>query len=302
MPRSSVAAIDIGTNSVRLLVLDSNGRELIRLMEITRLGQGVDEKKRLHPEAMDRTLHVLTAYGKHLERFGVSKVRATATSAARDAENREEFFNAVERALGHRPELLPGSEEATLSFLGATAELPPTLGPFMVFDIGGGSTEFAYGRTEAERFMSVDMGGVRITERFLHSDPPTDAEINSARAHIRTLLGEVQQYLQGAQVTTWLGLAGTVTTFAAHAAGLSHYDATKTHGFPLSREQIRSFSKKLLSVPTEQRAKLLVEPKRASVIIGGALVLAEIAEVFDLATVRTSEQDILDGLAQSCNS
>lgn len=295
-----VAAIDIGTNSVRLLILDGAGRELIRLMEITQLGQGVDQHRQLHPDAIERTLQVLSVYSEHLRRFNVAKVRATATSAARDADNRREFFAAVEQAIGHPPELLSGSEEATLSFLGATAELPGSLGPFMVFDIGGGSTEFAYGQTTAERFTSVDMGGVRMTERFLHSDPPTQTQVQAARAHIRQLLTDVKQHLHGAHAKTWLGLAGTVTAFAARAAGLSHYDATQTHGYELTAEHIHTFTSQLLNVATESRARLLVEPKRAAVIIGGALVLSELVDVFQLAAVRTSEKDILDGLAKSC--
>lgn len=299
-PPPPVAGIDIGTNSVRILILDASGRELFRQMEITRLGQGVDQTRRLHPEAVARTLSVLRSFGEHLQRLNVSKVRATATSAARDASNSQEFFDAVEEAIGHRPELLSGSEEARLSFAGATAQMPQQLGPFMIFDIGGGSTEFAFGSAHPERFLSVDMGGVRITERFLTTDPPTETEVGAARRHVRELLREVEAHMHGVQARTWLGLAGTVTAFAARAAGLSHYDAAVTHGYILTAAHIHRFTHQLLHTPLERRKELLVEPKRAAMIVGGAVVLSEIIDAFHLDVVRTSETDILDGLAQSC--
>lgn len=305
---SPVAAIDIGTNSVRLLVLDAQGHELARHMEITRLGQGVDATGRLHPDAIARTAAVLERYASVMREHGVQRVRATATSAARDAANREEFFAVVNSLIGHPPELLSGDDEARLSFFGATSDLDPALGPFVVFDIGGGSTEFARGVSQPERHISVNMGGVRITERFLHSDPPSKIEIETARAHIRTLLERVRQVLgldaaDGASSKdaprTWLGLAGTVTTFASSAAGLTTYDASVTHGYVLSREQVNNFSETLLRHTAEQRKALILEPKRAAVVIGGAIVLSEIMREFDLAEVRTSERDILDGLAAS---
>jgi exopolyphosphatase/guanosine-5'-triphosphate,3'-diphosphate pyrophosphatase len=305
---SPVAAIDIGTNSVRLLVLDAQGNELARLMEITRLGQGVDATGRLHPDAIARTAAVLERYASTMREHGVERVRATATSAARDAANRDEFFGVVNSLIGHPPELLSGDDEARLSFFGATSDLDPALGPFVVFDIGGGSTEFARGGSQPERHISVNMGGVRITERFLHSDPPSKTEIEAARAHVRSLLEQVRAALalgsaDGASSKdaprTWLGLAGTVTTFASSAAGLTTYDASVTHGYVLSREQVNNFSETLLRHTTEQRKSLILEPKRAAVVIGGAIVLSEVMREFDLTEVRTSERDILDGLAAS---
>jgi exopolyphosphatase / guanosine-5'-triphosphate,3'-diphosphate pyrophosphatase len=294
-----VAAIDIGTNSVRLLVLDSNGTELAREMEITRLGQGVDATGVLHPDAIARTTAVLRRYADIMKHHGVGRVRATATSAARDAGNRAEFFGQVQASIGHPAELLSGDEEARLSFFGATSDLTPEQGPFVVFDIGGGSTEFARGVSRPEQHISVNMGGVRITERFLHTDPPTASEIDAARATIRQLLEEVRAAVDVNAVKTWLGLAGTVTTFAAHVAGLTTYDATVTHGFVLEHADVRAFTASLLTHSTEQRKALILEPKRAGVIIGGALVLDEIMSQFGVNEVRTSERDILDGLAAS---
>lgn len=294
-----VAAIDIGTNSVRLLVVDSGGTELAREMEITRLGQGVDATGRLHPDAIERTLTVLRRYAGIMKDLGVTRVRATATSAARDAVNRAAFFGEAETVLGQSPELLSGDEEARLSFFGATSDLTSDLAPFVVFDIGGGSTEFAVGVSMPEQHISVNMGGVRITERFLHTDPPSPLEIAAARGTIRSLLDEVKAAVDVSGAKTWLGLAGTVTTFAAHAAGLTLYDPTVTHGFVLTRGQVHGFALTLLANTSEQRRALILEPKRAGVIIGGALVLDEIMTYFDVAEVRTSERDILDGLAAS---
>lgn len=296
---TSVAAIDIGTNSVRLLVLDEHGSELARQMEITRLGQGVDATGVLHPDAIERTVAVLGRYASILQDLGVGKVRATATSAARDAANRALFFQRVHETLGHSPELLSGDDEARLSFYGATSDLDPALGPFVVFDIGGGSTEFARGSTEPAQHISVNMGGVRITERFLHADPPTPTEIGAARTHIRELLEQVRRSIDFTGARTWLGLAGTVTTFAAHAVGSSVYDPALTHGYVLAREQVQRFTQTLLAHTTEERKTLILEPKRAAVVIGGALVLDEIMQQFELSHVRTSERDILDGLAAS---
>jgi exopolyphosphatase/guanosine-5'-triphosphate,3'-diphosphate pyrophosphatase len=296
---NSVAAIDIGTNSVRLLVLGAEGEERAREMEITRLGQGVDATGVLHPDAIERTLAVLERYAGIMRRNGVTRVRATATSAARDATNRAEFFRRVETVIGHPPELLSGDDEARLSFFGATSDLHVDLAPFAVFDIGGGSTEFALGESVPSQHVSVNMGGVRITERFLFSDPPSEPELASARAHIRSLLHEVRAAVDLSSAKTWLGLAGTVTTFAAHAAGLTTYDPSVTHGYHLGREQVRSFTETLSRHSAEERKALILEPKRAAVVVGGALILDEIVREFDVPVVRTSERDILDGLAAS---
>jgi exopolyphosphatase / guanosine-5'-triphosphate,3'-diphosphate pyrophosphatase len=299
---TKVAAIDIGTNSVRLLILDASGAEVVREMHITKLGQGVDDTGALHPDAIARTTRVLTRYGAMIEQHAVSRVRATATSAARDASNRDVFFALVKECIRHQPELISGDEEARLSFQGATTGLSVTLAPFMVFDIGGGSTEFARGIHHPEQHISVNMGGVRITERFLQRDPPALGEVQMAREHIRTLLVRVRKVVPLDGIRTWLGLAGTVTSFAAYAAKLTSYDANATHGYVLSRKTVHTFCAELLRLNTAERAKLLLEPQRAGVIVGGALVLDEIMTQFDVEQVVTSERDILDGLAQSIRS
>src|SRR5690348_11208071 len=194
-----VASVDIGTNSVRLLVAEAERDHgdaplttVERLMRITRLGQGVDAARRLHPDAIERTTTVLREYGEVIERLGATRVRATATSAARDAQNRDEFFDAAERALGTRPELLSGDEEAALSFLGATSELSDGA-PYLVVDIGGGSTEFVAGTEKPEGAVSVDIGCVRLTEQFLHSDPPAPEELSQAVSIVRDHLADVDR-------------------------------------------------------------------------------------------------------------
>ena len=216
--RGRRAAIDCGTNSTRLLVVDDDGATLERLMRITRLGQGVDATGRLAPEAIDRTVAVLTEYRAVLDRLGVERdrdrdrVRMAATSAARDAANRDEFFDRAEAAVGVRPELLGGDEEGRLSFLGATAELDPADGPFLVVDIGGGSTEFAVGTGQPEGVMSVDIGCVRVTEKFLVSDPPAPEELTNALTVVRDYLDDVVRVIPAASDAACLvGLAGTVS-------------------------------------------------------------------------------------------
>ncbi len=300
---ANVAAIDIGTNSVRLLILSAEGHELAREMSITRLGQGVDDTGCLDEAAMTRTLNVLSSYGALLTARDVAVLRMTATSAARDAHNRNDFFWRVGRVLGQIPELLSGSEEARLSFLGATATLGPD-GPtrgnsWVVFDIGGGSTEFARGVQCPERFLSLDIGAVRITERFLKTDPPSYQQVEGAREFVKKELQRAEAVIRPEAGDCWLGLAGTVTTFAAHVAGVGTYDAKKTHGLRITRADVQSFSDRLLRVDAAHRRPLLVEPKRAEVIVGGAIILSSIVEHFGLTQLTCSERDILDGLAAS---
>jgi len=294
-----VGAIDIGTNSVRLLILGESGDELAREMHITQLGQGVDATGTLHPAAIERTLSVIRRYAQTLERLDAKKLRMTATSAARDARNRDVFFSAVRDVLGHEPELLSGEQEAQLSFRGATSSLPPSRAGFVVFDIGGGSTEIARGVTQPEHFVSLDVGAVRVTERYLATDPPTDREIADAERAISALLEGSAPTLSLRGDERWVGLAGTVTTFAAHFAGTMHYAPELTHGQPLPRAAVDEFSARLLAMPSAERAPLLMEPKRARVIGGGALVLRSVMRTFALESITTSEHDILDGLAAS---
>lgn len=295
----NVGAIDIGTNSVRLLVTDAQGTEITRQMNITRLGQGVDDHQRLAPEAIERTTAVLARYRAEMERHQVQRVRATATSAARDAHNRDEFFEAAERALGTRPELLPGEQEAALSFAGGTAGLDPALAPFLIVDIGGGSTEFVLGEHKPEALISTDMGCVRMTERCLHSDPPTRQELAACERDVSAILETVRSKVPVERTKTLVGVAGTVTTLACMAKKLTRYDPSQTHGTTLSRDTIETLFAKLASADVATRRGMLLEPQRAEVIVGGVAVLVQILRDFDIQEVRVSESDILDGLAAS---
>jgi exopolyphosphatase/guanosine-5'-triphosphate,3'-diphosphate pyrophosphatase len=296
-----VAAIDIGTNSVRLLVSRDGRQSIERLMRITRLGQGVGATGRLDPDAIERTVGVLREFREVIDRHGVGRVRMTATAAARDASNRDDFFDAAEAAVGVRPELISGIEEGRLSFLGATADLDPALGPFLVVDIGGGSTEFTYGTTEAESTISTEMGCVRITEAWLHSDPPTAEELSQALSIIDIHLDDVVREIpEASEAATFVGLAGTVTTAAAVELGMAAYDRDATHHFGLSRAAAEDVFRTLA---TEALADRIHNPglerERADVIVGGMCVLVGIMRRLGFAECLVSESDILDGLAMS---
>lgn len=295
------AAIDCGTNSTRLLVAGGDGATVERLMRITRLGQGVDAAGRLAAEAVERTLAVLREYRATMDRLGADRVRMTATSAARDAVNREEFLAAAEAVVGVRPELLSGEEEARLSFLGATSELDRADGPFLVVDIGGGSTEFALGTTEPDGVVSTDMGCVRISERFLHHDPPLPEELSQALSVARDHLEDVARVLPtAADAGRLVGLAGTVTTVAAVELGLPAYDRDRIHHFVLTRAAMEDVFRTLA---TENRAQRLANPgleeARADVIVGGMVVLVAVMRFFGFDELLVSEADILDGLVAS---
>lgn len=297
---SSVAAIDIGSNSVRLLVAGADGAERCREMEITRLAEGVDQSGRLGAEAMARTLDVLERYATLMRQHGVTRLRVTGTSAARDAQNREDFFDRVERCIGSRPELLSGAAEAALAFAGATADQPLERGPFITLDIGGGSTEFAFGSDgPPERSISLDMGCVRISERFLRSDPPAAAELDAASGFIREQLVRADAEVPCRRAKTWLGLAGTVSSLAARDAGIRRYDPSITHGYRLARASVEALHAELASRPASRRSELLLEAKRAGVIVGGSIILVEVMRHFALDHITVSERDILDGLAAS---
>ncbi len=307
MGAATVAAIDCGTNSTRLLIAGPGGETRDRRMQITRLGQGVDQTKRLSPEAIERTVSVLREFRRAMDAAGVSAVRITATSAARDAANREEFLAAAEAAVGARPELLSGDEEARLSFAGATATLDPSDGPFLVVDIGGGSTEFAVGPApDGDRLtpigaISVDVGCVRLTERFLHGDPPRPVELAQALSVVEDYLDDVRRALPSlADARRLIGLAGTVTSMAAVEIGLAVYDPAKVHHFVLSRDAAEDVFRTLA---TEKRADRVFNPgleaARADVIVGGCVVLVAIMRRFGFRECVVSEQDILDGLAMT---
>jgi exopolyphosphatase/guanosine-5'-triphosphate,3'-diphosphate pyrophosphatase len=307
-----VAAIDIGTNSTRLLVAErgQGGSPLItveRLMRITRLGQGVDRTGSLAADAMDRTVTVLAEYRKVMDDLGVApgRARMTATSASRDASNREVFFDAAEAAVGVRPELLSGEDEASLSFSGATADVDPALGPFLVFDLGGGSTEFVTGTTgpggSTDGQVSIDVGCVRLSERFLTTDPPAPEDLTAAISYTDAWLDDVERELTGlAGVRTTIGLAGTVSTVAAIEQGLAEYDRSAIHHFALTKEAAEDVFRTLA---TEARADRIhnpgLEEARADVIVGGCCALVAIMRRFGLDEIVCSEADILDGLALS---
>ncbi|HEY6533207.1 MAG TPA: Ppx/GppA phosphatase family protein [Acidimicrobiales bacterium] len=296
-----VAAIDCGTNSVRLLVSEDGRTTLERLMRITRLGQGVGASGRLDPAAIERTVTVLGEYREVMDRFGVERVRMSATSAARDAANRDEFFSAAEATVGVRPELLSGEEEGRLSFLGATADLDPADGPFLVFDIGGGSTEFTYGTTGSEATVSTDMGCVRITEAWLQSDPPTAVELSQALSIIDIHLDDVVREIPRApEAATFVGLAGTVSTAAAVELGLATYDRDRIHHFRLTKAAVEDVFRTLATEPLAQRVHNPgLERERADVIVGGMCVFVGLMRRLGIAECLVSESDILDGLAMS---
>ena len=294
-----VGAVDIGTNSVRLLVIDEAGKELEREMVITQLGQGVDKTRSLHPDAIARTAAVLRTYRALLDKHRATRVRATATSAARDADNREAFFAAAEEALGIRPQLISGDEEAELSFRGATTGLSAELGPFLVLDIGGGSTEFVLGSTAPEAMTSVALGCVRMTERFIKTDPPQPEELAECARATREILTEVVRKVPAHKAKTMIGLAGTVTSLASLAAGSMRYDPAVTHHSRLTREVVSQLCERLARASLAERRSMLATPKRGEVIVAGAVILRTIMEELDRDALMVSETDILDGLATS---
>jgi exopolyphosphatase/guanosine-5'-triphosphate,3'-diphosphate pyrophosphatase len=295
-----VAAIDCGTNSVRLLVSDGQ-RQVERLMEITRLGQGVDRTGRLAPEAVERTLATLRRYREVMDRHGVTRVRMATTSASRDAANRDEFFDAAEAVLGTRPELISGHEEAELSFRGATAELDPTDGPFLVVDIGGGSTEFAVGAARLEGSISVDMGCVRMTEKYLLHDPPHADELSNCLAEVSQHLDDVLREVPlVADAPRFVGLAGTITNVAAVEQGLLTYDRDRIHHFRLTRAAAEDVFRTLATESVADRKHNPgLEPERADVIVGGLCVLVGVFRALGFDECLVSEADILDGLVMS---
>ena len=301
-----VAAIDCGTNSVRLLVADvdrATGRlsDVDRRLEIVRLGQGVDATGRLGAEPLARTLQALRTYQQIIAAASVSAVRMVATSATRDAANSDEFVACVREILAIEPEVLSGEDEASLSFTGATAELRGDAAPYLVTDIGGGSTEFVLGEPgTVTAAVSVNVGCVRMTERHLRHDPPADGEIAAARADIDAALDVVTGKIPVPAARTLVGLAGSVTTVAALALGLDSYQPERIHHSRISAAAVREVTASLLRQTRAERRRLAVmHPGRVDVIGGGALVLSQIMERFGFGEVLVSEHDILDGLAWS---
>jgi exopolyphosphatase/guanosine-5'-triphosphate,3'-diphosphate pyrophosphatase len=306
-----VAAIDCGTNSIRLLVADCDPAtgeltDLDRRMTIVRLGQGVDRTGRLAPEALERTFAACREYAEVIKAHGAERLRFVATSASRDAENRDEFVRGVLDILGVEPEVITGDQEAEFSFTGATKELTGRdhlERPFLVVDIGGGSTEFVVGEEHVRAARSVDVGCVRMTERHLVvdgavSDPPTPAQIAAIRADVEAALDLAAESVPLAEARTLVGLAGSVTTVAGIALGLPEYLSSRIHHSRISYEQVREISERMLTATHAERAAIpVMHPGRVDVIGAGALVLLAIMERIGASEVVVSEHDILDGIA-----
>ncbi|RKN43409.1 Ppx/GppA phosphatase family protein [Micromonospora endolithica] len=307
-----VAAIDCGTNSIRLLVADLPDADagprapladVSRRMEIVRLGQGVDRTGRLSDEAIERTRVALASYAEEIGKLGVERVRMCATSASRDASNAADFRGMVQQTLGVAPEVVTGDEEARLSFTGAVRGLPADARePYLVVDIGGGSTEFVVGTRSGgvQAAISMDIGCVRMTERHLHGDPPSQAEITAAQADIADAVDRALAAVPGREAATLVGLAGSVTTVVAIAQDLQEYDPERIHHARVPYDQVADVTADLLAKTREQRLAIpVMHPGRADVIGAGALVLRVIMERAGMDAVVASEHDILDGIAWS---
>ncbi|MFE1290465.1 exopolyphosphatase [Streptomyces sp. NPDC058751] len=306
-----VAAVDCGTNSIRLLVADAHPRtgeltDLDRRMTVVRLGQGVDRTGRLAPEALERTFAACRTYARAIEEHGAERVRFVATSASRDAENRDEFVRGVLDILGVEPEVVTGDQEAEFSFTGATRELAgrdDLATPYLVVDIGGGSTEFVVGTDHVRAARSVDIGCVRMTERHLVrdgvvTDPPTAEQVAAMRADIEAALDLAEETVPLREARTLVGLAGSVTTIAAIALDLAEYDSERIHHSRVSLARVREITEWLLgSTHAERAAVPSMHPGRVDVIGAGALVLLSVMERAGAEEVVVSEHDILDGIA-----
>lgn len=295
------AAIDCGTNALRLLiadVVDGVVRDVVREMRTVRLGEGVDATGCFSAAALARTFEACDEYAGLLREYPVQRMRFVATSAARDVDNRDEFVAGVRARLGVEPEVISGVEEAELSFRGAVAGLRGIRMPVLIADIGGGSTEFVFGDDDGVRAsVSTPIGCVRMTERSLHSDPPTRIEIEAACAHIRDALADVPRVVPVGDARQFIGVAGTVTTVVAMALDLPGYDARAIHGATITRDQVDRVTETLLAMDRRQRAALaFMHPGRVDVIGGGALVLRESMAVLGLSEVTASESDLLDGI------
>ena len=298
-----VAAIDCGTNSIRLLIADIDGgnfREVVRDMEIVRLGQGVDQTGQFHPDAIARTLAAVDKFAAEIAKRGVEKIRFCATSATRDATNRHLFVDGVRERLGIEPEVISGDEEAALSFAGAIKDLSPSDGPFLVVDIGGGSTEFVFGTSTVEAARSVNIGCVRMTERHFASDPASNQQIEAARIDIQAAIAQAAEVVPITKATTLVAVAGTATTVAAAALDLPEYDRYAIHLARVSAQQTHDAATMFATKNREQRLALgYMHPGRVDVIAAGSLVLSEIMKATGAAEFVASESDILDGMAYS---
>ena len=296
-----VAAIDCGTNSIRLLIADIEGnnfREVIRTMQIVRLGQGVDQSGEFHPDAIARTLAAVDLFAAEIAKRGVQKIRFCATSASRDATNRHLFVDGVRERLGIEPEVISGDEEASLSFTGAIQDLSPADGPFLVVDIGGGSTEFVFGTTHVEHAKSVNIGCVRMTERHFTSDPASTTEIVAARADIQEAINKAAALVPITTAKTLIAVAGTATTVAAAALGLNEYDRHAIHLSRIPAAKVFEIAQMFSLMSREEIAALgYMHPGRVDVIAAGSLVLARVMLATGATEFVASESDILDGMA-----
>lgn len=317
-----VAAIDTGTNSVRLLIADISGNiltDVVRRMEIVRLGQDVDRTGRLAPDALDRTFTAMRGYRELIDQYGVDQrdagrpagiaARVIATSATRDAVNRDAFVAGVREIFGVEPEVVTGAEEAHLSFTGATRGLAAAggspaevTGPYLVADIGGGSTEFVLGERSAEAAVSLDIGCVRLTERHLRGagDPPSASALAAVEADIEAALDRVTGAVPVERARTLVGLAGSVTTVAGIALDLPEYDPTRIHRSRITAAQVHEVTQRLMTMTHDERAAIgVMHPGRVDVIIAGALILDRVLRRFGFHDLLVSEHDILDGIAWS---
>ncbi len=298
-----VAAIDCGTNSIRLLIADIDGnnfREISREMEVVRLGQGVDKTGAFHPDAIARTLAAVDKYAAEIAKRGVEKIRFCATSATRDATNRALFIDGVKERLGIEPEVIAGEVEAALSFMGATKDFDKSKGPFLVIDIGGGSTEFVFGTSSVELAKSMNIGCVRMSERHFTGDQPDPGQIASAIEDIDEAIRQAAKSVPITQAKTVIMVAGTATTVAAAALDLPAYDRYAIHLARISAERAHQISTELLRETREQRAAHgYMHPGRVDVIGAGSLVLDRIMKASGASEFVASESDILDGMAWS---
>ncbi|MEN9516271.1 MAG: hypothetical protein RLZZ159_137 [Actinomycetota bacterium] len=298
-----VAAIDCGTNSIRLLIADiADGKfhEVYRTMEIVRLGQGVDQNKAFHPDAIERTLKAVANFSNEIARRGVSKIRFCATSATRDASNRDLFIDGVNQLLGIKPEVISGEEEAALSFFGATKELHQSGAPYLVIDIGGGSTEFVYGTEKVEFAKSQNIGCVRMSERHFTTLPPAAQEIADAQKDIDEAISQAAKLVPITKAHTLIAVAGTATTVAAAALDLHEYDRYSIHLSRISAAATHEVAQKFLHMDRQQIAALpFMHEGRVDVIAAGSLVLSRIMELTGAKEFVASESDILDGMAWS---
>ena len=296
-----VAAIDCGTNSIRLLIADVDGahfREIARDMEIVRLGQGVDKTGQFDPTAIERTLAATVKFADVIRQKGVEKIRFCATSATRDAKNRALFIDGVRNILGIEPEVIPGTEEAALSFMGATKELLPADGPFLVVDIGGGSTEFVLGTEKVDAAKSVNIGCVRMSERHLISQPPSLEQVAAAKIDIDAAIEDARTIVDFSRAQTLVAVAGTATTVAAAALGLSEYDRYAIHLSRISAQSVHEVAAMFRSMSREEIADLsYMHPGRVDVITSGSLVLSRVMTLTGASEFVASESDILDGIA-----